>query len=118
MAKWKDTPVTIGLIVAMIGLVGGVVALYSRGEAKIRQASKAEVESHCDKDIDKIHPSVKEKYLQRADFVTHMHSDDLKYLDLKTDLGYIKLRLSKSKHWEWIDDDLRKKRGKRGLRKR
>ena len=82
--NWKSIPLTAGVAVA---LVGGAVALLSwasKGEMTVKNFAAEAVQHHVDKDVDRAHPDLPGRYVQKRELKDAMHSVDRRLLNIET----------------------------------
>jgi hypothetical protein len=71
--SWKTSPVTLGLLVA---LVAGSVTLGNwilRGESGVRAIAAEAVGRHCEQDVDRAHTDLPRKYVPRTEVQESLH---------------------------------------------
>jgi hypothetical protein len=70
---WRTSPVTIGLLVAV---VAGSVTLGSwilQGESGVRKLAAEAVDRHCEQDVDRAHSDLPRKYVPRTEVQESLH---------------------------------------------
>lgn len=64
---WKASPVTLGLLVALVVACVTVVGWVVRGQGAIKETAAEVVKIHCDQDVDRAHDDLPKKYVPRVE---------------------------------------------------
>jgi hypothetical protein len=67
--RFKSTPVTIGLLVVLLGTVGTIGGLTLRGQSAARDLAVEVVQAHTQADVDRAHPDLTKRYTTRVEHV-------------------------------------------------
>ena len=64
---WKASPLTLGLLVALVVACVTVVGWVVKGQSAIKDTAAEVVKMHCDADVDRAHRNLREKYVPRVE---------------------------------------------------
>jgi 2,3-bisphosphoglycerate-independent phosphoglycerate mutase len=76
LTSWKSFPLTVGLAIA-IGIGVATISSWTiRGETKIKEIADAAINIHQDKNVDRAHIDLADKYVKRQDLNAALHKID------------------------------------------
>lgn len=64
---WKATPITLGLLAAMLAGTFFIVRATRAGEGELKAMAKEVVIRHCEKDVDVAHPGIATRYSKKQE---------------------------------------------------
>jgi hypothetical protein len=65
--NWKTTPITLGLLIAMLAGTFFIVRATRSGEEEIKTITKEVLVHHCEKDVDVAHPGISSRYAKKQE---------------------------------------------------
>ena len=70
---WKASPITLGLLVALVIASVTIVGWVVKGESALKTMASEVVKAHCDQDVDRSHSDLPKKYVPRVELQNLLH---------------------------------------------
>jgi len=74
LKNWRASPVTLGLLVALVVACVTVVGWVVKGESALKAMSVEAVKAHCNSDVDRAHNDLPRKYVPRVELKDMLHA--------------------------------------------